>query len=123
MVMRMSRVERKKQEKNQGNYAIIKFISLIAIISMLFAGVMIVDHTSRAMMMSEEPRAFGHEKIDKNLHEIIICGEKLYVDEEQIRDMVLATKAELENMVQVVKREARVLFSELQERWGQIQKN
>ncbi|KXG75855.1 hypothetical protein AN619_13180 [Thermotalea metallivorans] len=107
MVMHMSRVERKKQERLQEKLnerkARKKLLWVIALVFFLVGGIVIVDESTRTMMMFEEPRAFGHKKIDESIHEFYICGEKVLIDEKEIRSGYEQVKSEVEVFLKVLK--------------------
>lgn len=102
----MSRIERKKAELSQIKlqerrvYSNLVWITLL--IFLLFVGISVVDESTRWMMMLEEPRAFGHNKISDSLHELYICGEKVFVDEKEIKSSVAQLKNEVEVFLRVL---------------------
>jgi hypothetical protein len=99
-------MERKKEEQSQIKLQERRVRSNLVWITMimflLFVGISVVDESTRWMMMLEEPRAFGHNKINDSLHELYICGEKVLVDEEEIKSSVSQMKNEAEVFFRVL---------------------
>ncbi|WZL74618.1 hypothetical protein QBE52_07970 [Clostridiaceae bacterium 35-E11] len=109
----MSRVERKeieKQNKTKSNTkSCTKYIALMVLIVLLISGIMVVDNTLRMRLMIEEPKVFSHRKISPKIHQLYLCGEKIYIDEEEI-----------ENKYAYVKDEIKTFINILQERKNQL---
>lgn len=82
----MSRVERKKNEKIKDKKKPGRYLMMILLFFLLLSGIVIVDDSFRGMMMIDEPRVFEYRKINETMVQIYLCGEKLYVDEEKIKD-------------------------------------
>ncbi len=99
----MSRVERKEKEKNEKKHPLYRYLLIVSIISMIFSGIMIVDEATRSMLMTEEPRAFGYRKINTTLHQIYFCGQKIHVDEIEIREQFFRGKENVQNLWQQFK--------------------
>lgn len=106
MVMHMSRIERKKEEQAQirvrEKRVRGKLLWIVVLFFLLFGGVTAVDESIRWMMMLEEPKAFGYNKISNSLHELYICGEKVFVDEEEIKSTVSQAKNGVEVFLKVL---------------------
>ncbi|WP_168198288.1 hypothetical protein [Crassaminicella thermophila] len=102
----MSRVERKKLEKNikKSNKKRIKsrFICILFLIFLLISGIWIVDNSFRSMMMLKEPKVFGFNKINERMYEISFCGDKFYIDEQKIYDTYRYVKNEINGFVEVL---------------------
>lgn len=108
----MSRVERKKLQKKDKNKTGRKFICMLFVFFLLINGILIVDHSFRVMMMVEEPKVFGHKKINEQVHKICFCGENFYVDEQKIYSMYVTVKNETKEFVEILKAKKEVICKE-----------
>ncbi|AOT68538.1 hypothetical protein [Geosporobacter ferrireducens] len=94
----MSRVERKEKEKKEKKHPIYRYILIATIFLIIFSGIIIVDEAVRSMLMTEEPKAFGYKKIDATIHQIYFCGQKIYIDEIEVRGQYLQWKADVQDL-------------------------
>ena len=100
----MSRVDRKKNNETKENHKVGRKLLCISIIMFLLVfGIKTVDDAFRAMLLIDEPKAFGHLKMDENIHQIYFCGEKLFLDEEEIRVAYGYVINEVESAIQMIK--------------------
>lgn len=91
-----------------------RLVCIAMLMLLLFGGISIVDGSTRWMMMLEEPKVFGHNKISDSVHELYICGEKVLVDEEEIKNSVSLVKNDIEVFLKVLmeKKDQLVKFEE-----------
>lgn len=102
----MTRMERKKNENikqsRTGSRTGIKAFIILCLVFLVLIGVKQVDDVSRSMLMIEEPKALGYNKINNDLHQIYLFGQELYIDEENIREVYGFVKNELEVFIKLV---------------------
>lgn len=99
----MSRVERKEKEKKEKGHPIYQYILIVAILLTILSGIVIVDEAVRSMLMTEEPKAFGYKKINETVHQIYFCGQKIHIDEIEVRGQYLQWKADVQDLWQQLK--------------------
>jgi len=73
------------------------------ILIFLILGIKTVDDAFRTMMLIEEPQVFGHQKLNEDLHQFYFCGEKLLLNEEDIREAYGYLKNEMEVFLKLLK--------------------
>ncbi|MCT4621184.1 MAG: hypothetical protein N4A62_17570 [Marinisporobacter sp.] len=108
----MSRVERKKSQKKDKSKTGRKFVCILFVFFLLINGILIVDHSFRVMMMVEEPKVFGHKKINEQVHKICFCGENFYIDEQKLYSMYVAVKNETKDFAEILKAKKEVICKE-----------
>lgn len=77
-------------------------IALMTLVVLLISGLMVVDHSLRMMLMIEEPKVFAHKKIDEKTHQLYFCGEKIYIDEEEIEKKYTYIKSQIKTLIDML---------------------
>lgn len=88
MVIKMSRLEKKKTQKksklNKLKRCIAGIISIVFLIILLYMGLITVDRSNRTMILLDQQELLTYNKIDLYDYEVMFCGERYSLDTEQI---------------------------------------
>lgn len=103
LVIYMSRIERKKAEQKKANRLGMKMFCIFIVLVILILGINEVDNAFRFMMLIEEPKVFGHQKLSDGLHQIYFCGEKFLINEDDIREIYGTIKNEVQVFLRLIK--------------------
>lgn len=100
----MSRADRKKNDKSKENNKIGRKLFCISILLfLLIFGIKTVDDAFRSMLLIDEPKVFGHLRLDESVHQIYFLGEKVFVNEEDIREVYGYMTNEVEVFIQMIR--------------------
>lgn len=92
----MKRVERRKQARRTRRRT---FWGAVLCLLLFFCGLMIVDASSREMLGNEESKPiFGIYNAGRDIIQLDMIGETVYIDKRDIRSFVQAMKTKLKEL-------------------------
>ncbi|WP_176461796.1 hypothetical protein [Anaeromicrobium sediminis] len=77
-------------------------MSIVLLMIIMIGGIVSVDNSFRQLNKIEDKMALGYYKITKSLYEVYICGEKLYVDKEKVKDKYMSIKNNIDIFIKDV---------------------